>query len=209
MRAFATSAAVAVLALPAAADAHGGISVAEGGGKGVRIAVQGSEAGPSNVDFATTLAGPGTGDGSRVVYWIRPAGRERAVRVATERDEGGVHHAEIPTEGRGSWQDWDVSAYVTLNTGGRLRVTNDERDPPGPLQRSDDAEDDAAPPGTRAAPITDAAAPSDAAADSVQDVSGESDGAPGWVVPSLVALIVLGAVAGALGRRRTRAENVD
>lgn len=203
------SAAAAALALPATSTAHGGISVAQGGGKGVQIAVQGSEAEANQVDLATTLAGPGTGDGSKVVYWIRPAGRERAVRVATDRDESGIHHAEIPTTGRGSWQDWDVSAYVTLSTGRRLRVTSDKSDPPGP------AKTPAKKPATGSRPATTATSPPDdpTAADTtaapVEDVSGEDAGAPGWVLPSLVVLVGLAIGAVAVGRRRKRSDEID
>ncbi len=188
------------LAVPAVAAAHGGISIAEGGGGGVRIAVHGSDASPEEVDFATTLAGPGTGQGSRVVYWVRPQGRSRSFRIATERDEGGIHHAEIPTAGRGSWQDWDVSAYVTLNDDKRLRVTSDREDPPGPPERR--RADDAAPQtGTAPAPTT-TSATEPTSTDGVEDVSGEGDGMPSWAIPSIVALALVGLVAIVIRNRR-------
>ncbi|MDX8153391.1 hypothetical protein SK069_17465 [Patulibacter brassicae] len=199
--AVALAAGVAVLLTPSTAAAHGGISVAEGGSGGVRIAVQGSPAGPGQVDLATTLSGRGTGAGSKVVYWIRPEGRRRSVRVATQRDERGIHHAEIPIAGRGSWQDWDVAAYVTLSTGTRLRVTNDRSAPPGPPQRPD-ASRAARPEGrTTTAPSAPQPAASEAA---VEDVSGEGDGAPPWVVPSLGALILVSALGVASLKRRRR-----
>ncbi len=189
----------ALLIAPAGASAHGGTSIAEGGGGGVQIAVQGADAAAGEVDLSTTLAGTGAGAGSRVVYWIRPAGRERAVRIGTDRDEGGTHHAEIPTAGRGSWRDWDVSAYVTLSTGRTLRVTNDKTQPPGPPERPT-ATTAAAPPSTPTS-TSPAALPADDGVQ-VQDVSGQSDGAPGWVVPSLVGFVVLSVLAVVVGKRR-------
>lgn len=200
--AVAAAALAAAIAFPTAADAHGGIGVAEGGGKGVQIAVQGSEAEAGDVDLATTLAGPGTGKGSKVVYWIRPKGRERAVRIATDRDESGIHHAEIPTSGRGSWQDWDVSAYVTLNTGKRLRVTNDKRDPPGPVEVPAATRPTTTTPGTATAQSgTAGTEPVAVPAATVDDVSGESDGAPGWVLPSLLVVLALAAAVTVRARR--------
>ncbi|MDX8152501.1 hypothetical protein SK069_12920 [Patulibacter brassicae] len=203
--------AAAALGLPASAAAHGGITVAQGGSGGVRILVQGTEAaaadGSAAADLSTTLDGAGSGAGARVVYWIRPKGRERAFRVRTERDERGIHHAEIRTADRGSWQDWDVAAYVTLSTGRELRVTNDRRDPPGPPEAP--ASGGTPPPTTttEAAPpagagTTTDAAPADDASSAVEDVSGEGDGTPGWVVPSIVVLVVLGVVAVVLRQRR-------
>lgn len=197
-------AAAALLAVPATASAHGGIGVADGGGGGVRIAVQGSAAGPEQVDLATTLTGRGTGTGSKVVYWIRPSGRSRSVRITTQRDESGIHHAEIPVAGRGSWQDWDVSAYVTTSTGKRLRVTNDRADPPGPPEQPV-----AAPP---TGSTTAGAAPTPtepATTNAVEDVSGEGDSAPGWVIPSVVVLALVGVVAVVLRNRRLPPESDD
>lgn len=166
----------------------------------MQIAVQGSEVSADEVDLATTLAGPGSGAGSRVVYWVRPAGRERSVRIATDRDEGGTHHAEIPTAGRGSWRDWDVSAYVTLSTGRALRVTSDKTQPPGPPERPETATPATAPATTTAAP--DAAPTDDVAAAQVQDVSGQSDGPPGWMLPSLVGVVVIAVLTVVLVKRR-------
>jgi hypothetical protein len=201
---------VASVGIPGTAGAHGGIAVAEGGGDGVRIAVQGSTAGAGEVDLATTLTGRGSGRGSRVVYWIRPEGRRRSIRVATQRDEGGIHHAEIPLAGRGAWQDWDVAAYVTLSTGRQLRVTNDRRDPPGPPVRGE-ARRNAAPPSaattTSGTVPTPAEPPSTGAA--VQDVSGEGDGAPSWVLPSIALLVIAGVIAVVLRHRRLPAEDED
>lgn len=199
----ALAASVAVLlTAPATADAHGGVEVAAGGGGGTRIAVQGSPAGVDEVDLATTLTGPGSGEGSKVTYWIRPAGRKRSVRVDTDRDESGIHHAEIPTAGRGSWQEWDVAAYVTTSTGRRLRVTNDRSDPPGPPEQER--------PSTAATPssgVTTSAAPAPEPTDTpsaatVEDVSGEGDDTPGWVVPSILVLVVAGGAAAVVRHRR-------
>ncbi|MDX8153315.1 hypothetical protein SK069_17080 [Patulibacter brassicae] len=195
------AAAIVAFALPAAARAHGGIDIAEGGDGGTRILVQGSAAGPGEVDLATTLDGPGSGEGSRVVYWVRPTGRTRSVRIATDRDEGGTHHAEIPTAGRGSWQDWDVSAYVTLSTGRRLRVTNDRSSPPGPNRPARPrARPTATVTRTTPAPSTSAAAA--AVEEDIEDVSGQSDGVPGWVLPSLVVLALAGGTAVVIRNRR-------
>lgn len=189
--------AVVLLVAPVSADAHGGIGIADGGGGGVRIAVQGSAAEAGEVDLATTLTGRGSGEGSKVVYWIRPAGRERSIRVATDRDESGIHHAEILLAGRGSWQDWDVAAYVTLSTGRELRVTNDRADPPGPPERVTAPTESTT---TSAAPV--AEPQEQAAAAPVEDVSGEGDDTPGWVVPSIVLLVLAGGVAAVLRHRR-------
>ena len=49
--------AVVLLVAPVSADAPGGIDVADGGGGGARIAVQGSAAEAGEVDLATTLTG--------------------------------------------------------------------------------------------------------------------------------------------------------
>ncbi|MEV4418531.1 hypothetical protein AB0L40_00980 [Patulibacter sp. NPDC049589] len=189
--------AVVLLVAPVSADAHGGIDVADGGGGGARIAVQGSAAEAGEVDLATTLTGRGSGGGSKVVYWIRLSGRERSIRVATDRDESGIHHAEIPVAGRGSWQDWDVAAYVTLSTGRELRVTNDRTNPPGPPEQKAAAPESTT---TSAAPV--AEPPEPTAATPVEDVSGQGDETPGWVVPSIVLLVLAGGVAAVLRHRR-------
>ncbi len=198
---------VLVLAAPSGAQAHGGIDVAEGGRGGVQIAVQGSEAEADQVDLATTLAGPGTGAGSKVVYWIRPSGRTRSVRIPTDRDESGIHHAEIPTQGRGSWQDWDVAAYVTLNNDKQLRVTNDRTDPPGPTANASERPTTPTTTTTTAAPTETTSPPT--AASAVDDVSGQGDGAPAWVVPSFVVVLLVAGAAIALGRRRRRTTPED
>ncbi|MBF6621433.1 MAG: hypothetical protein ITG02_14535, partial [Patulibacter sp.] len=132
-------AAVLVVLLGAAAtvpsaSAHGGATLAEGGSDGVRILLQGTDSttsdGAAAVDLSTVVRGPGTDD-AEVTFWVRPAGGE-TFRVATERDDAGVSHADVPTEGRGSWREWDVSAVVQLDDGTRLRVSNAEANPPGP-----------------------------------------------------------------------------
>ncbi len=212
-RSLAAVLAAGALGLPASAAAHGGITVAQGGSGGVRILVQGTEAAAADgspvADLSTTLDGAGSGAGSRVVYWIRPKGRERAFRVRTARDERGIHHAEIRTANRGSWQDWDVAAYVTLSTGRELRVTNDRSDPPGPPEAPAPSggttppttTTEAVPPGGADTTTSDAA-PAAAPSSGVEDVSGEGDGTPGWVVPSIVVLVVLGIVAVVVRQRR-------
>ncbi|WP_320668554.1 hypothetical protein [Patulibacter defluvii] len=198
------------LALPllsaAPAAAHGGITIAEGGRGGTRIVVQGAEAHTergAGVDLSTVLDGPGSGEGSKVVYWVRPK-TGKSFRVRTDRDAGGVHHAELLTAGRGAWQDWDVSAFVTLATGKTLRVTNDKSDPPGPPP----AEKREAPATTTGATTTDstASAPpapsTEADSGTVEDVSGDGDGPPGWAIPSIV-VVVLAALGVVLLRRRS------
>lgn len=205
---FAVAVAVAVvLAVPSAAQAHGGIDVAKGGRGAVQIAVQGSKAEADRVDLATTLAGPGTGAGSKVVYWIRPSGRTRSVRIPTDRDESGIHHAEIPTQGRGSWQDWDVAAYVTLSNNKQLRVTNDRTNPPGPA--ADASERPTTPATTTAAATPTETTSPPAAASAVDDVSDEGDGAPAWAVPSLVVVLLIAGAAIAVGRRRRQTTPED
>ncbi|MGE4427012.1 MAG: hypothetical protein AB7G37_11225 [Solirubrobacteraceae bacterium] len=191
-----------LLGAPTHASAHGGVEIAAGGRGGTRITVQGSAAGPGEVDFATTLTGSGSGAGSKVVYWIRPEGRQRSIRVATERDEAGIHHAEIPLEGRGSWQEWDVAAYVTLSTGRQLRVTNDRADPPGPPERpARERPTEAGTAATAAAPLPPTSG-GPTAISPVEDVSGEGDPTPGWMVPSMVVLVLAGVVAVILRNRR-------
>jgi len=196
-----------LLGVPALAGAHGGITIAEGGRGGTRILVQGTGEGPT-ADISTVLDGPGSGPGSKVVYWIRPKGRKRSFRVRTDRDAGGTHHAEIPTANRGSWQDWDVSAFVTLSTGRRLRVSNDQSDPPGPPEReapSGGTTPPASTTGTTTATPPAATTEEPTGADdqgAVEDVSGEDDGTPGWVVPSIVVLVVLGLIAAVVRHRR-------
>lgn len=190
------------------AGAHGGTEIAEGGSGGVRIVVNASEtttpAGDAAVDLATTLSGPGTGDGAYVTYWIRPAGGTTFRGPTTTRDDAGVAHVDVPTEGRGAWREWDVSAVVRLNTGKRLRVSNAEANPPGPepaatagggASGADDGEagtstddeptsggtapGDAAPATTDAAPAatTEAAPATTTGTDAavIEDVSGEDD----------------------------------
>lgn len=123
------------------------------------------------------------------------------MRIATQRDESGIHHAEIPIAGRGSWQDWDVSAYVTTSSGKRLRVTNDRSDPPGPPEPPEPARTTTAPSGSTTA----GAAPTPTkppAENAVEDVSGEGDSAPGWVIPSVVVLVLVGVGAVVLRNRR-------
>lgn len=207
------TAAAAALLLAAgvpAAGAHGGITVAEGERGGTRIVVQGSEAHTDRgaaVDLSTVLDGPGTGPRSRVVYWVRTAAG-RTFRVRTDRDASGTHHAEVLVAGRGTWQDWDVSAMVTLSTGRTLRVTNAKGDPPGPKP--------AAPPTpttTSAAGETSTAGGTDVGPeaattpstgdDAVEDVSGDGDGPPGWAIPS-IAVVVVAAIGFVLLRRRSR-----
>lgn len=127
--------AAAALGAAAPSGAHGGTEIAQGGSDGVRILVNASEtttpAGRQAVDLATTLRGPGTGDGATVTYDVRPSGGD-TFRATTTRDEAGIAHTDVPTAGRGEWRDWDVSAVVSLSTGDRLRVSNAEANPPGP-----------------------------------------------------------------------------
>jgi hypothetical protein len=208
---------VAALGTAAPAGAHGGTTIAEGGSGGVRILVQGSEtqtaAGNEAIDLATTLEGPGTGDGATVVYYVRPAGGEVFRARDTERDEAGIAHVDVPTEGRGDWRRWDVSAVVRLNTGKRLRVSNAESNPPGPEPAStagggatgaegSETTTGEAPATTTATTDPTASTPSATteapagggtatAGDegAIEDVSGEDEGTPGWVVPSAIVLV--------------------
>ncbi len=226
---------VAAIGATAAASAHGGATLAEGGADGVRILLQGTDSttsgGAPAVDLSTVVRGSGTSDAT-VTFWVRPAGQE-TFRVRTTRDEAGVSHADVPTADRGSWRDWDVSAVVQLNDGTRLRVSNAEANPPGP--------DPAATPGggakgpdegsgegtsttteptltattptettetaptetatTETTPSTTTTQDDDAAP--VSDVTGEDEGTPGWVIPSLIALVVI-ALAWAVFFRRSR-----
>lgn len=202
---------------PSTGFAHGGTTVAEGQKSGVIVRVQGSasttKGGQTAVDLATTVAGPGSGPGSRVSYYVRPEGG-KTFRVNTERDEGGVHHADVAVAGRGDWNDWDVSAIVLLSDGKRLRVTNASGNAPGP----DPAAAAKPKPSTPTSPDPvqtsptarpqDEPVPTTAAADGgVDDISGESDGAPAWVLPSIAAIIVLGLLAMAWTRRRHRTDD--
>lgn len=185
---------------PSTALAHGGTTVAEGRSGGVTVVVQGSDAdtrgGRSAVDLATTLTGPRTGPSVAVVYHVRAAGQP-SVRVATERDESGVLHAEIATAGRGDWRQWDVSAIVTLAGGKRLRVANTPVTPPGP---------DPARAGGRNATATTPTARHEqgelAAEQPVDDISGEEEPAPRWALPSLGGLVAAGLFGLAITRRR-------
>lgn len=185
---------------PSTALAHGGTTVAEGRSGGMTVLVQGSDAGTrgvrSAVDLATTLNGPGTGPSAAVVYYVRPAGQP-SVRVATERDESGVLHAEISTAGRGDWRQWAVSAIVTLAGGKRLRVANTPDNPPGP--------DPARATEHKATATTPAARhePGELVAEQpVDDISGEEEQAPRWALPSLGGLVAAGLFGLAVTRRR-------
>lgn len=204
--------------VPATAAAHGGTTIADGRTGGVTILVQGSDSttasGKPAVDLATSLAGPGSGSGSKVVYYVRPDGG-KSVRVSSERDEGGVHHVDVATADRGDWRSWDVSAIVTLGDGKRLRVTNAESNPPGPdpAQASEPAADDE--PAESTAPSTPTATEVDPAATSpapdatttddapIQDVDGDEDGAPAWALPSVAVIAVLGLLGLGFARRRS------
>lgn len=195
--------AIATLWLPTHAFAHGGTTVAEGQRSGVTVLVQGSDSstklGKPAVDLATTLAGPGTGTGARVVFYVRPDGKT-SIRIAAQRDESGVRHAEIATAGRGQWRDWDVSAIVTLSTGKRLRVANVTSNPPGPdpSQARAPKQRDKSP-----ASATSPEAQTPVADEQpVSDISGNDEQAPAWVVPSLVGLVLLGLAGLVLTRRR-------
>ncbi len=224
----------AALGLAASASAHGGATLAEGGADGVRILLQGTDSttsdGAAAVDSTTVVRGPGTSDAA-VTFWVRPAG-EDTFRVETTTDDAGVSHADIPTEGRGSWREWDVSAVVQLEDGKRLRVSNAEANPPGPDPASTpgggatgpDPDGDEGATTTETAPAetstdtetttteteteTEAAPPattteSDDDGAPVSDVTGESDGAPGWVIPSLIVVVVI-ALAWAVFFRRPK-----
>ncbi len=208
-------AACAATALPAPAAAHGGSTLAEGQKDGVTVLVQGSAAttagGQPATDLATTLAGPGSGEGSTVVYYVRPDGG-KSIRVATQRDESGVHHADVATAGRGDWRAWDVSAIVTLSGGKRLRVTNAESNPPGPdpaqASRPEPAPQDGAASSTpeattpAAASTPGATTPAEQSEAAVDDISGEDESAPGWMLPSLAGLVIVGLGALLVVRRR-------
>ncbi|MDO9410173.1 hypothetical protein [Patulibacter sp.] len=126
---------IAALGAASPAGAHGGTTIAEGGGDGVKILVNAAEtqtpAGREAIDVSTTIEGRGTGEGATVTYWIRPAGGE-TFRATTTRDAAGIAHTDVPTADRGDWRSWDVSAVVRLSTGERLRVSNAEANPPGP-----------------------------------------------------------------------------
>lgn len=183
------------------------------------------------VDLSTVVRGPGTSD-AEVTFWVRPAGQD-TFRVRTTRDDAGVSHADVATADRGSWRDWDVSAVVRLNDGTRLRVSNAEANPPGPDPASTpgggasgpDADSDEgtattteatpadttsetapapATTQTESAPATTTTESADDDAAPVSDVTGEDEGTPGWVVPSLIAIVVI-ALAWAIFFRRSRA----
>lgn len=207
----------ALALLPAAAGAHGGTTVAEGQRSGVTVRVQGSPSttagGKPAVDLATTLAGPGSGEGSLVTYYVRPDGG-KTVRISTERDEGGVHHADVSTAGRGEWSTWDVSAIVMLSDGKRLRVTNASGNAPGPDPAAPKPKPSTPTPSTPApssptASALNEPAPTTAADAPVDDISGESDSAPAWVLPSGAAIIVLGLLAMAWTRRSRTTDDSD
>lgn len=212
-------AAAFAIALPAAAQGHGGTTIADGQRDGVTVRVQGSDSttpsGQPAADLATTLAGPRTGEGASVIYWVRPEGGD-TFKVATERDEGGVHHAEIATAGRGDWRTWEVSAITTLTTGAQLRVTNAEGSPPGPDPQQPRARGGERPAADEAAATTspDASTPATSPAEAepappVDDISGESDGAPGWVIPSVLIVALLGLGGLVLARRSRPAADDD
>lgn len=207
----------ALAVLPAAALAHGGTTIADGERGGVIVRVQGSPSttagGNPAVDLATTVAGPGSGPGSHVTYYVRPEGGS-TVRVNTERDEGGVHHADVSTAGRGDWNAWDVSAIVMLSDGKRLRVTNASSNAPGPDPAATKPKSstptpttpDPVSPSADALNTTPQTTPID---EDVDDISGESDGAPAWVLPSGAAIIVLGLLAMAWTRRSRTTDDSD
>lgn len=205
------------------AAAHGGATLAEGGADGVRILLQGTDAttssGAAAVDLSTVVRGSGTDDAD-VTFWVRPAGGE-TFRVKATRDESGVSHADVATADRGDWRAWDVSAVVRLADGTRLRVSNAEANPPGPdpaatpgggavgpddgsgegtttettptLTATTPAETTTAPTETATTQTAPATETDDESAP-VSDVTGESDGTPGWVIPSLIALVVIALV---------------
>lgn len=221
-------AALAAMALPNSVAAHGGSTLAEGQKNGVTVLVQGSETttpgGKPATDLATTLAGPGSGAGSTVVYYVRPEGG-KSFRVRTDRDASGVHHADVAVAGRGDWRAWDVSAIVTLNGGKRLRVTNAASNPPGPdpaqsSRPKADAQDapEASTPESASTPQAPGASTpgGDATASSadqdgagLDDISGEQDSAPSWVLPSLVGLVVVGLGGLLVARRRGRDDDAE
>lgn len=225
------AAALVALGTAGSAAAHGGATLAEGGADGVRILLQGTDATTSNgaaaVDLSTVVRGPGT-DGAVVTYWIRPAGGE-TFRKTTDRDDAGVAHTDVPTADRGDWRQWDVSAVVQLDDGTRLRVSNAEANPPGPDPAATPGGGAKGPdensgegtttattptettPGTETAETTPAeTTPTTATDDSapVSDVTGESDGTPGWVIPSLIAVVVI-ALAWVIFFRRSRSGSDD
>ncbi|MBJ7472696.1 MAG: hypothetical protein JHD16_15430, partial [Solirubrobacteraceae bacterium] len=198
---------------PAVAAGHGGTTIAEGDGQGVTIRVQGSDTttpgGKPGADVSTVLAGPGSGPGSEVLYYVRPDGG-KSFRVEAERDDSGTHHAEIATANRGDWRAWDVSAIVTLSNGKRLRVTNAGNNAPGPdpAQAGKPAAATSPEP-TTASPEASAVptSPEPAADAPVEDVSGQDEGAPSWALPSLAGLAVLGLFGVGLARRRSNASD--
>jgi hypothetical protein len=221
------AAALVALGTAGSAAAHGGATLAEGGADGVRILLQGTDAttsgGAPAVDLSTVVRGPGTEE-AVVTLWVRPSGGE-TFRVATTRDESGVSHADVATADRGDWRQWDVSSVVQLDDGTRLRVSNAEANPPGPDPagtpgggaKGPDADSDE---GTATESTTETTtetvttetettetAPSTTEADDdgapVSDVTGEDEGTPGWVVPSLIAVVVI-ALAWAIFFRRSR-----
>ncbi|CAB4946873.1 unannotated protein [freshwater metagenome] len=226
---------LAALGAAAPAGAHGGTTIAEGGGEGVRILVNAAEtttpAGREAIDVSTTIEGRGTGEGASVTYWIRPAGGE-TFRATTVRDDAGIAHTDVPTADRGDWRSWDVSAVVRLSTGERLRVSNAEANPPGPdpaatagggatgadEEESGTATGDApasggTAPGTATA-ADDATTTGDTAASPgpeagegrIVDVSGEEDGAPWWAIASVPVILIAAIGLILLGRRRAAAD---
>ncbi len=228
----------AIVGLAAAAGgaaAHGGATLAEGGSGGVRILLQAADSttgdGATAVDLSTVVRGPGTDDAT-VTFWVRPAGQD-TFRVEATRDDAGVSHADVPTEGRGSWRDWDVSAVVQLGDGTRLRVSNAEANPPGPdpastpgggAQGPDEDSGEGTATTTEPTPTetdpeviapteteTDAApaTTTDDAGEPGSDVTGESDGAPGWVVPSLIVVVVIAVAWIGFFRRTKRDDDPD
>lgn len=196
---------LAVLITAPAAHGHGGVTIAQGSRDGVTILVQATDAttpsGAAAADISAVLSGPGTGPDADVVFWVRPDGSE-TFKSSPENDEAGVRHATIPVQGRGRWVDWDVSAVVTLADGSRIRVTNAPDSPPGPDPAAKPSADPAEDP-AETAPATSPQAASEAADGAeVSDISGEDEGAPGWAIPSLIVLLVLGGLVLAIQRRR-------
>lgn len=181
-----------------------------------------TSSGAPAVDLSTVVRGSGTDDAD-VTFWVRPSGDE-TFRVKATRDESGVSHADVATADRGDWRQWDVSAVVQLTDGTRLRVSNAEANPPGPdpaatagggatgpdpdsgegtttattpteTTPTETATTETAPTETTTGTET-ATTPAETNDDSapVSDVTGESDGTPGWVIPSLIALVVIALV---------------
>ncbi|MCK9248445.1 MAG: hypothetical protein M0P31_05640 [Solirubrobacteraceae bacterium] len=193
--------------LAGSAGAHGGTTLATGRAGDARIVVQGADLpdGSGGVDLSVVLTGPGSGPASRVTFWVRPV-KGREFRVRATRDDGGTHHVEVARMSRGAWRDWDVSAIVRLAGGRTVRVSTDRRDPPGPDPTAttattpttpDDDEttpgsgDGATTPDAGATTAPDATAPT-AQDDAPVDVTDDGDdGAPGWVVPSVIVLALL------------------